>query len=157
MQTFLPVASFVKSAEFLDYRRLGKQRAETAQILEIILDKPFLPKNLYGVVPFFRDYKGWRNHPAVNMWRGHTEWLKLYMACIIGEWVDRGYLNNIPVPEYDIASQPAPRWLGYEPFHESHRSNLVRKFPGHYLKYWPDQNPGLPYFWPHPKDFGVVK
>ena len=36
MQTFLPHRSFSKSAETLDYRRLGKQRVEAKQILEAI-------------------------------------------------------------------------------------------------------------------------
>ena len=37
MQTFLPYPDFVKSAQCLDYRRLGKQRVEAKQILEINL------------------------------------------------------------------------------------------------------------------------
>jgi len=36
MQTFLPYASFAKSAACLDNRRLGKQRVEAMQILKIL-------------------------------------------------------------------------------------------------------------------------
>ena len=33
MQTFLPYADFIASAEVLDQKRLGKQRVETIQVL----------------------------------------------------------------------------------------------------------------------------
>ena len=37
MQTFLPYSNFQKTAEVLDYRRLGKQRVEGMQIIKTIL------------------------------------------------------------------------------------------------------------------------
>ena len=52
MQTFLPYKSFVKSAQCLDNKRLGKQRVEAMQILKSI---------------YIEDY-GWKNHPATKMW-----------------------------------------------------------------------------------------
>ena len=134
--------------EYLDVASLGKQRVEAAQILEILTDKPVLPKNLNSVLPFSRSFGGWSSHPATLMWKGHTEWLKLYLDCCIGEWESRGYENNIVVPEYDANSQAAPLWLGYEPFHLSHRSNLIRKVPARYNAFWPQENGSLPYFWP---------
>jgi pyrimidine dimer DNA glycosylase len=157
LQTFLPVTSFVKSMEFLDNRRLGKQRVEAGQILEILLDQAILPKSLDSVVPFDRQFKAWTRHPAVLMWVGHEEWLKLYLACAIGEWQSRGYQNSISVPPYNTSLQPHPEWLGYESFHESHRANLVRKDPGHYHRYWPDVNPSLKYFWPTHEGFSITK
>jgi hypothetical protein len=39
LQTFLPYADFVKTAKCLDYRRLGKQRVEAFQILNILEGK----------------------------------------------------------------------------------------------------------------------
>ena len=36
MQIFLPYKSFKKSAEVLDYQRLGKQRVEALQSINII-------------------------------------------------------------------------------------------------------------------------
>ena len=36
MQTFLPYSNFQKSAEVLDWRRLGKQRVEGMQIINTI-------------------------------------------------------------------------------------------------------------------------
>ena len=152
MQTFLPVVSFVKSMEFLDWRRLGKQRVEAGQILEILLKKPFLPKNLQTLVPFAPHFGSWSRHPAVLMWAGHEEWLKLYLACAIGEWCSRGYNNTIPVPPYDTSQEP-PAWLGCEEFHYSHRCNLVKKFPQHYGQHWKDVDLSIPYYWPTDNGF----
>lgn len=155
MQTFLPVVSFVRSMEFLDPARLGKQRVEASQILEILLDQPLLPKSMQSVAPFSREFGAWTRHPAVLMWKGHEEWLKLYLACCIGEWRYRGYQNAIIVPSYDTNLQGPPPWLGYEPFHLSHRSNLLRKDPRHYRQYWPSDPADLLYFWPTKNGFDV--
>ena len=62
MQTFLPHESFKKSFKLLDYRRLGKQRVEAHQILNVLLDRT--------------QTKGWRNHPIVRMWEGYEDALK---------------------------------------------------------------------------------
>ena len=58
MQTFLPHPNIRKSLKSLDSRRLGKQRVEAHQILNILLNRT--------------KTKGWRNHPAVKMWKGHV-------------------------------------------------------------------------------------
>lgn len=72
MQTFLPYPSFEETAAILDYRRLGKQRVEAFQIHNIITQP---------------DYTGrWANHPAVKMWRGYENALKLYVNVMIVEW-----------------------------------------------------------------------
>jgi hypothetical protein len=142
--------------EFLDSSRLNKQRTEAAQILEILTDKPVLPKNLQSLVPFQRSWGSWQRHPAVLMWKGHEEWLKLYLACCIGEWNYRGYRNSIVPPGYDINSQMHPAWLGCEEFHESHRGNLIRKEPSHYVKFWPEDKPMQGYFWPTLNGFKVM-
>lgn len=78
MQTFLPYPDFKKSLQALDYRRLGKQRVEAYQIIRAIK---------YG--------SGWQHHPAVTMWRGHINALKLYYNLSLDEWVGRGYRNNM--------------------------------------------------------------
>lgn len=153
MQTFLPDRSFVSSMEYLDSARLGKQRIEAAQILEILLDQPILPKSMQCKAHFDRSFSNWTRHPAVLMWKGHEEWLKLYLDCCVGEWLFRGFTNAINVPKYDTDSQPHPKWWGFEAFHKSHRSNLIRKCRDHYAKYWPDEIPNLPYFWPTKEGF----
>jgi|TARA_R110000765_G_scaffold411447_1_gene510572 hypothetical protein len=133
MQTFLPYKDFKKSFKCLDYRRLGKQRVESYQILNVLLERT--------------STKGWRNHPATKMWRGYENALKLYMNLCIDEWVARGYVNNMK-REVILGEVKYPSWLGNNKFHVSHKSNLVRKFPEHYRKYFPNVGADLPYAWP---------
>ena len=117
MQTFLPYPDYKQTFECLDYRRLGKQRVETYQILNVLLERT--------------DSKGWRNHPATKMWRGYENALKLYLNMCIDEWIARGYRNNM---KYEKIEGPVvyPPWIGDDQFHVSHQSNLVRKQPDHY-------------------------
>jgi hypothetical protein len=75
MQTFLPYRDFNSTAYCLDYRRLGKQRLETYQIIRV----------LTGLST------GWANHPAVKMWKGYVPALKAYYNAIVFEWIERGY------------------------------------------------------------------
>ena len=131
MQTFLPYADFQKTAETLDYRRLGKQRVEAYQILNIITGKT------HG--------RGWINHPAVKMWYGYESALQLYLRIIILEWIKRGYKNNMSIPQENINCK-FPTWLGNEDFHASHRSNLKRKNSEFYKQFLEPDN--LPYIWP---------
>jgi len=56
MQTFLAYPDYKLSASVLDMKRLGKQRVEAWQIVQAL------------TVPEY----GWKNHPAVKMWRGHV-------------------------------------------------------------------------------------
>lgn len=134
MQTFLPYTSFIKSLACLDYRRLGKQRVDAKQIIQALTGEK----------------KGWRNHPAVKMWEGHTQTLQLYHNYAIDEWVRRGYNNTMP--KYDLTNVifTIPLWLGHVGFHNAHKSNLLRKDPFFYSQYnWNVPN-NLPYIWPTP-------
>jgi len=90
MQTFLPYAEFERSAEVLDYRRLGKQRVETWQLIRAINGET----------------RGWRNHPAAVMWRDHVPALALYGKVICEEWIRRGY-NDSMLPQIPRALQNA--------------------------------------------------
>lgn len=137
MQTFLPYSDFNKTASVLDWRRLGKQRVEAKQIL-LTIDRG-------------DEAKGWRNHPAVNMWRGYEPALAFYGAVICLEWIDRGYndtqlewfRDRIPNSVIEL-----PPWLGDNDVHDSHKSNLLRKDYDYYSQYWPDLEPNLEYVWP---------
>ena len=136
MQTFLPCADFRASARFLDRQRLGKQRVEAWQILQAL----------------HRTTGGWRNHPAVRMWRGYDAALALYGIAMCREWRRRGYRDTLRVRfKPYVATDPLvclPAWLGDEAFHRSHRSNLLRKAPDHYRPFWPTEADDLPYVWP---------
>ena len=134
MQTFLPYPSFQETAQTLDWRRLGKQRVEGYQIITMLTTA---------------NYTGhWRNHPAVLMWRGYEDALKLYVNTMIEEWKRRGYLNTLRLYELDENSLVLPWWLGDPRLHDSHKSNLLRKDFAYYSAFGWDLPPDLPYFWP---------
>jgi hypothetical protein len=133
MQTFLPYADLQESVRVLDYRRLGKQRVETFQVLNILLERT--------------PTKGWRNHPVTVMWTGYESALQLYQNYTIQEWINRGYKNTMLLEDVDMNSIVMPHWFGLEEFHRSHRSNLLRKDYEYYSQYF-DEDPNLPYYWP---------
>ena len=133
MQTFLPYADLQESVRVLDYRRLGKQRVETFQVLNILLERT--------------PTKGWRNHPVTVMWTGYESALQLYQNYTIQEWISRGYKNTMLLEDVDMNSIVLPHWFGLEEFHRSHRSNLLRKDYEYYSQYF-DEDPNLPYYWP---------
>lgn len=128
MQTFLPYPNFKKSLECLDYRRLGKQRVEAYQILNAL-----------------KGESGWKHHPAVKMWKGYENALKLYMNIAIDTWKSRGYKNTMKRAK--VGKVIYPKWLGDEEFHASHRSNLLRKDLGYYSKFGWTESDNLPYKW----------
>tara|TARA_R110002012_G_scaffold134827_2_gene288355 strand:+ start:171 stop:815 length:645 start_codon:yes stop_codon:yes gene_type:complete len=138
MQVFLPYESYLLSAQCLDWRRLGKQRVECMQIINTIEGKPR------------KDGKpstGWRNHPATIMWRPYLGSLKYYANIVMMEWLSRGYENNMDFYKaYDLTHRK-PHWLGYEPFHASHRSNLLKKDKEYYSAYGWEESDDSPYLW----------
>lgn len=135
MQTFLPYADFAKSAFVLDYKRLGKQRVEAWQILNALTGKS----------------AGWVSHPATKMWQGYEYQLCEYGITICQTWLQRGYkdtlLERFNEASYQFQDTGNPWWLGFEPLHISHQSNLMRKDPEHY-KFKVASN--LPYIWCRP-------
>ena len=136
MQTFLPYPDFTKSLSCLDYRRLGKQRVEAKQLINA----------LTGVS------SGWRNHPAARMWSNNIDALMLYHNVCLHCWEQRGYVNNMPyfsLPEYHAIEVPV--WFGRKDFHDSHKSNLLRKAPEYYGPLGWDVPTDLEYVWPNPE------
>lgn len=122
MQTFLPYADFKQSLEVLDYRRLGKQRVESYQVLNVLLKRvePKMKKD--GTY-----YYGWENHVVTRMWRGYEEALKLYLNLSIDEWKKRGYKNTMSYETIDENNLVLPYWFGREDIHRSHRLKLAWK------------------------------
>ena len=117
----------------LDSKRLGKQRVEALQI--------------YNIVSGNRTTGGWVNHPAVKMWLGFPDALANYHNCIIEEWIERGFNNNMEMIEFNPDFK-LPSWIDDDRFHSSHKANLLRKNPDFYQKYGWDEDPNKPYFWP---------
>jgi hypothetical protein len=138
MQTFLPYKDFGKTAKCLDYRRLGKQRVETLQIMNA----------LAGLS------SGWVNHPATLMWEGHEHTLLEYQIAIVSEWVYRGYNENVclekTIKAFDLLNGPFydPLWLGDDRLHSSHRSNLLRKDYEYYSQFSWTEDDKMEYWWP---------
>ena len=144
MQTFLPFPDIETSLRVLDYRRLGKQRIEARQILDVLVN-PSSPS------------RRWINHPAVHMWRGHETGLAVYYNACCMEWTRRGYINRMPLITAVHGQRIStyvhvqwPSWFGNAAFHRSHQSNLIRKYPEHYRLHFPGVPANLPYIWPKP-------
>lgn len=138
MQTFLPLQNIQETAKILDRFRLGKQRVEAIQILNVLTGKS----------------NGWKNHPAVKMWHGYESYLLyIYLKNIMLEWESRGYKNIKCVEHYKNLSSiispkiQKPKWITKN-FCLSHQSNLVRKKPEYYRQFFPDVPDDLEYIWP---------
>jgi len=136
----------MENARVLDRQRLGKQRVESLQIITA------LHANKFG-------YKyGWQSHPAVKMWAGSELALCVYSLAICTEWIERGYQDTckekIKKLMHDFEkldptnTEVRPWWWGDSRVHNSHKSNLLFKFPKHYSQFGWKIESGLPYFWP---------
>lgn len=116
--------------------RLGNQRREAKQLI--------LALTIPG--------RGWANHPAAKMWRGHERALACYGLTICREWIGRGYNDSLApwftwqIDLMDGALTP-PSWLD-DAFCKSHRSNLLRKNAAWYSQFGWDVPSDLPYVWP---------
>lgn len=137
MQTFLPDVDFLKSAQILDYRRLGKSRCECWQILK-------------GDFP---------NHPACLMWKDYHPALVQYGLTICREWVRRGYQDTM-IPRFlefekELCSPlkqqgrpiEMPWWLGGQ-IHSNHRARLLAKNPEYYSRFNWKETPVEINYWP---------
>jgi hypothetical protein len=128
--TFLVVGDFVLNAKFLDEKRLGKQRVEAQQLIDAI-------------------EKGtkWSKHPAALSWWNYVNALKYYANCVIAEWIERGFNNNMPF--YKLENPVIlPWWSQWDNLHYSHRAMLIRKNPFYYKdKFYVE-----PVFW----NFGYI-
>lgn len=141
MQTFCPIDDFAESAAVIDDKRLGKQIIESQQIFKSL------------TIPEY----GWKSHPATKMWRGHRIALVHYTRAFNEEWHRRrgrhhgGYLNLLALfdaASIDPSERSLPAWWGRQDVHDSHKSNLLRKLPEHYRKFWPSMEDDIPYVWP---------
>jgi len=133
MQTFLPYPDYAHSMAVLDYRRLGKQRIEAKQILDII---------------FYGKESRWENHPAVKMWNGYETALIDYYNTALMEWNFRGY-RNIKLKYIPLRCHvKCPAWLGNEMFHSSHRAALLAKNYEWYSQFGWHEEPKIQYIWP---------
>lgn len=161
MQTFVPLVGSAEIAKVLDRARLNKQALEGWQIL----------MNLVQLDPQgnHRISKGWSNHPAVKMWRGHEGALVSYILKMIAEWKRRGYKSTIgdkTLQTYIQAvklgritrdSHRYPAWMTdkelFTQIASSHRLALLNKDYEWYSQFgWPEDRGTKPetyeYVWP---------
>lgn len=125
MQTFLPYKDFDKSAHALDSKRLNKQILEGYQIMNVLMNPD--PK------------AGWRNHPAVKMWRGYENTLFTYILAMIAEADRRGIktdknkdnLIKLRVATINRWGDGIPEWYQNDTIMKrvttTHKANLYRK------------------------------
>jgi hypothetical protein len=125
MQTFLPYKDFDKSANALDSKRLNKQILEGYQIMNVLMNPD--PK------------AGWRNHPAVKMWRGYENTLFDYILAMLREADRRGIktdknkdnLIQLRVRTIDQWGNGLPKWYNDKNIMAkvttTHKANLYRK------------------------------
>lgn len=139
MQTFLPYASFARSAEVLDRERLGKQRSEVLQILKA------LDRKRRGIKA------GWQSHTAVKLWEPFPELLIPYGKTICREWMMWGYndttLNKIARFERVFGAVNVDSAPFSEALYASHRAALLEKLPAHYGTFGWNEIPKIDYVW----------
>jgi hypothetical protein len=162
MQTFVPITtSFEDIAKVLDNKRLNKQALEGWQILMTLLELDPLGNH--------RVPKGWVNHPAVKMWRGHEMALHYYIQCMVDEWKRRGFKSTIgdkakatimralDLGLIDTDNMFNPQWMRYQPQYKeiaaSHRLALLNKDYEWYSQFGWEEDPGVKpetydYIWP---------
>lgn len=173
MQTFLPYASYAQSAEVLDTRRLGKQRVEVYQIMRALggdskgwSNHPATKMwsgyetalTLYGVAIC----DAWIAHGFKDTCTGkilataeHHGWLTPSMEAHVGQTLALdgnryGFLQLIA--ELNDERVEYPHWTHDMAFHVSHQSNLVRKDPAHYRRFFRVVPDCIPYVWPVGRD-----
>lgn len=133
MQTFLPYKDFDKSANALDSKRLNKQILEGYQILNVLMNDD--PR------------AGWRNHPAVKMWRGYETALFDYILAMVREADRRGIktdknkdnLIQLRVRTISRWGHGIPEWYQNKTVMRkvttTHKANLYRKDDAYYYDF----------------------
>lgn len=161
MQTFVPLtSSFEDIAKVLDNKRLNKQALEGWQILMNLLQLD--PQGNHRIS------KGWSNHPAVKMWRGHEVTLYMYIEAMVNEWKRRGFKSTIGDKAKATMMQAIklglvddlptnPNWIRdmqtFNQIASSHRLALLNKDYEWYSQFGWREDPGqrpetYEYIWP---------
>lgn len=151
MQTFFITNDNSYTAKLLDYRRLGKQRVEAIQLLDVLLRKAGLLND---------GKKGWSEHVAVYNWYSEEgNWLPSlidYTQAMIDTWIARGYKNTINLDKYRdyVKNNPTlfrydnPPWMQKEAeVLISHRARLLQKDTPYYMEVFLNNNIPIPENW----------
>lgn len=84
------------------------------------------------------------------MWKGYENALKLYFNKAVKLWISRGFKNTMKLEKIE-GKIILPKWFGNKKFHDSHKSNLLRKNPEFYFEFSKDISDSLEYIWPKGK------
>ena len=134
MQTFLPYKNYERVAEALDSKRLNKQILECYQVLNVLSNPS--------------PTAGWRNHPAVKMWRNHEFALWDYVNIMILEAQDRGIKTDKNSENlYRLRhthglswGMGRPKWMLDKKIMKrvttTHKANLYKKQPEAYPQFY---------------------
>jgi hypothetical protein len=134
MQTFMPYKDYEKTARSLDNKRLNKQILECYQVLNVLSNPS--------------PTAGWRNHPAVKMWRGHEFALYNYVQIMITEAQSRGIKTDKNSDNiYRLRMQHGfswgmgnPSWMSDKQAMKrvtaTHKANLFKKEPESYPQFF---------------------
>lgn len=107
----------------------------------------------YARLNFPKKVIGFKNHPAVQMWKGYEQALLTYGLEICREWIKRGYKDTMEekilreLVKRGIRPLIYPSWLGDDDFHRAMRSNLLRKDEKYYRQFGWTEPTDLPYIW----------
>jgi Pyrimidine dimer DNA glycosylase len=144
VNTFIVNRDFKVSASKLDRARLGKQRVEAQQILDVILSLKYCSKHLdiqlltleTDILKIYREVRktrivngktvklGFCHHPCVKMWFHYENALKYYIDCHILEFAGRGYNNNMKL--HETTDFEYPKWIT-DDLIRNHRAALINK------------------------------
>lgn len=162
VNTFIIVPDIEQTAKMLDKQRLGKQRLEAKQLIDI-LERYDQTGTCDG---------GWSSHPALRSWKGYTNSLKAYFNIIVNEWISRGCQNTMKLYPIDTKRYRVvkcnfdgktahfqgpfdeycyPFWVSFPPLYMSHQAALCRKNPEYYSSFLREElKPFLTngYLWP---------
>lgn len=123
------------TAKILDDKRLGKQRVEAYQIIQVLQGET----------------KGWKNHPAVKSWKGYIPALMYYYNIMVREWKRRGKENNMKLYDLsDVKEIRLPYWTSCQKVLDSHKARLIQKEPTYYSSRLETSKESLKYgyIWP---------
>lgn len=147
MITWLPFIDYKETAKVLTSYDLEQQQKEVITILD----------NLFQLDNKFID------QPVIKMWEGHEVQLCNYGLMICDEYSARGFkdlsiermLIHLHNAAEGLFTMEVPGWMGDERSEMltlSHQSNLIRRNPMHYSKYFKNVPNDLPFYWPKSKD-----
>ena len=130
----MPYKDYDKTAKSLDNKRLNKQILECYQVLNVLSNPS--------------PTAGWRNHPAVKMWRGHEFALYNYVQIMITEAQRRGIKTDKNSDNiYRLRMRHGfdwgmgnPSWMSdkktMKRITATHKANLFKKEPESYPQFF---------------------